>query len=100
MFNIELKFTVDCIKFWFDKAHKINNVELKLEVNTEFMQKNEKKPDTLCCLCNFPLEARALNDWNNHVFKAEHLFLENIYTEKQMKIMGIYNFEVYSDKLN
>ena len=51
-------------------------------------------------MCDIPLEARALNDWSNHVFKAEQLFLENIYTEKQVKIMSIYNFEVYSDKLN
>ena len=39
MFSNELKFTVDCMKFWFDKAHKINNVELKLQDKTEFMQK-------------------------------------------------------------
>ena len=34
------------------------------------------------------------------MFKAEHLFLENIYSEKEMKCMGIDNFEIYCKKLN
>ena len=34
------------------------------------------------------------------MFKAEHLFLENIYIEKEMKCMGIDNFEIYCKKLN
>ena len=34
------------------------------------------------------------------MFKAEYLFLENIYNEKQMRQMGIDNFETYSKKLN
>ena len=34
------------------------------------------------------------------MFKAEYLFLENIYTEKEMKRMGIDNFHTYSKKLN
>ena len=34
------------------------------------------------------------------MFKAEHLFLENIYSEKEMKRMGIDNFEIYCEKLN
>ena len=34
------------------------------------------------------------------MFKAEYLFLENIYKEKQMRQMGIDNFETYSKKLN
>ena len=57
------------------------------------------KKNTLCCFCDFPTESRASNGWSSHVFKAEHLFLENIYSEKQMKVMGIENFDVYSQKL-
>ena len=100
MFSIELKFTVDCLKFWFKRAHKINNLELRLEDKNEFIQKNKKTDATFCCLCNFFIESRATNGWSSHVFRAEHLFLENIYSEKQMKLMGIDNFDVYCEKLN
>ena len=34
------------------------------------------------------------------MFKAEHLFLENIYSEKEMKRMEIDSFEIYCEKLN
>ena len=100
LFSVELKFTVNCLKFRFDKTHKINNLEVKLESKLDFTQKHPKEVDTVCCLYDFPIEARAPNGWGNHVFKAEHLFLENIYSEQQMKIMGIEKFEVYSQKLD
>ena len=45
------------------------------------------------------MKARAENGWAMHVFKAEHLFLENIYSEKDMQKMGIDNFKIYSNKL-
>ena len=53
MFSVELKFTVDCLKFWFDKGHKINNLEVKLEDKLGFTQKHPKEADTVCCLCDF-----------------------------------------------
>ena len=65
----------------------------------EYLEKTMLTSETLCCLCDFPLNPRLENGWANHVFKAEHLFLRK-YTEKQMKKMGIDNFEVYSEKLN
>ena len=34
------------------------------------------------------------------MFNAKYLFLENIYSAKQMRQMGIDNFETYSKKLN
>ena len=93
MFSAELKFTVDFLKNWFDKMHKMKNLELKLEQKTEYMNKNLKKSESLY----FSLDSRALDGWNNHVFMY---FLANIYSEKQMKLMGIENFELYSKKLN
>ena len=98
MFSIELKFTVDCLKFWFQKNHKI--IELDVDEKEEFRRNNLLTKHTLCCLCNFPIEPRAENRWAQHVFKAEHLFLENVYSEKQMEQMGIRNFETFSQKLN
>ena len=99
MFSAELKFTVDCLKFWLNKSCKINNLELQLEEKITYMQNHPKNENTLRCLCDFPIESKASNGWSSHVFKAEHLFLENIYSEKQMKVMGIENFDVYSQKL-
>ena len=45
------------------------------------------------------MKAIAENGCAMHVFKAEHLFLENIYSEKDMQKMGIDNFKIYSNKL-
>ena len=46
------------------------------------------------------MDPRAKNGWANHVFKAERLFLENIYSQKQMVLMEIAKFEHFSKKLN
>ena len=51
-------------------------------------------------MCDFPIEPKATNGWADHVFKAEHLFLENIFTQKEMTSMGIDKFEYFSKKLN
>ena len=98
MFSIELKFTVDCLKFWFQKNRKV--IELSVEEKAYYKQKNPKTKGTICCLCDFPLQARAKNGWCDHAFKAEHLFLENIYSEKEMKRMEMDSFEIYCEKLN
>ena len=98
-FSIELKFTVDCLKFWFQKNHK--TTELNVDEKEEFRRNNLLTKQTLCCLCDFfPIEPRAENGWAQDMFKAEHLFLENMYTKKQMDQMGIKNFETFSLKLN
>ena len=38
MFSIELKFTVDCLKFWFQKNRKV--IELSVEEKAYYKQKN------------------------------------------------------------
>ena len=98
MFSIELKFTVDCLKFWFNKKHKV--IELQLDNRADFKQKNPIATETICCLRDFSIKPRSKNGWSEHVFQAEYLFLENIYNEKQMRQMGIDDFETYSKKLN
>ena len=57
MFSI--KFTADCLKFWFRKNHKI--LELEIDFKTEFKQNNPLTKKTLCCLCDFPMDPRAKN---------------------------------------
>ena len=73
MFSIELKFTVDCHKFWFKRS--IKQIELDENVKDDFFQKTPKKE---CCICDFPIKNRTTNGWFDHVCKAEYLFLENI----------------------
>ena len=46
------------------------------------------------------MDPRAQNGWAEHVFRAEHLFLENICTKKQIRQMGIDKFEYFAQKLN
>ena len=41
MFSIKLKFTVDCLKFWFNRNHKV--LELQLEDTLIFKQENPEK---------------------------------------------------------
>ena len=94
MFSIELKFTVDCLKSWFSKKHKVLDIEI--DQKTEFIKKNPPKKEDLCCLCDFPIDPRVQNGWAEHVFRAQHLFLENIYTEKAMREMGIDKFEFFA----
>lgn len=77
MFSIELKFTVERLKSWFNRYHKVLEVK-RLDIII-FMRVNPNKENTICCLCDFPLNSRAENEWSQHVFKAEYLFLANIF---------------------
>ena len=45
MFSIKLKFTVDCLKFWFNRNHKV--LELQLEDTLIFKQQNPEKGQNL-----------------------------------------------------
>ena len=95
MFNIELKFTVDCLKFWFKRNMK--QIELDENVKDDFIQNTPKKE---CCICDFPIKNRTANGWFDHICKAEYLFLENIFSAKEMFRMGISTFDIYFSKIN
>ena len=75
-------------------------MDIEIDQKTEYIKKNPLKKEDLCCLCDFPMDPRAQNGWDHHVFRAEHLFLGNIHTEKQMRQMGIDKFEYFAQKLN
>ena len=92
MFNIELKFTVDCLKKWTDKNSVL---ELDEKTKNDYIQNN--KPN-ICCICDFSIDSRAPNGWFEYICKAEHLFLENLYDAKEMLHMGIFNFEIFFGK--
>ena len=94
MFSVELKFTVDSLKFWFNKNKKV--LETTQEQRFQFAQNSIKQT---CCLCDLPLQSRADNGWFEHICKVEHLFLEHIYSAREMCQMGIAEFGIYFDKL-
>ena len=98
MFSVELKFTIDCLKSWFQKNHKIS--EIDIDQKLEFIRKNPVKKDSLCCLCDFPIDPKVEKGWLDHVIKAEYLFLENIYSEDEMKKMKIEKLELFEKKIN
>ena len=93
MFNIELKFTIDCLRKWFEK-NKV--LELDEKTKDDYRQKN--KPD-ICCICDFPMDCKAPNGWLEQICKAKYLFLENLYETKDMYHIGILDFNTFFDKV-
>ena len=87
MLNTELKFAIDTLKSWFDKVIKMRFTDLSYAEKILFKQKNPTVDDTLCVICDFPLDPQADNGWLDHVIKSEYLFLSNIYDQQQLKAM-------------
>ena len=96
MFSVELKFTIGTLKSWFQKNHKISEIDLDLKL--EYIRNNPIKKDSLCCLCDSPIDPTVENGWLDHVIKAEYLFLENIYSDEEMKKMKIKKLELFEKK--
>ena len=97
MFNIELKFTVDCLESWIQHRKVL---KLDEETKMDFRTLNPQTNETICTICDFPLNPRVENELAKHIFKAEYLFLENIFSQKQLVKLKIENFERYCLKLN
>ena len=51
-------------------------------------EKNPLTKDTVCSICDFPIDPESENGWFDHVAKAEHLFPRNIYSKEEMKKNG------------
>ena len=93
MFNIELKFTVDCLRNWINK-NKV--LELDEKQKNDYIQNN--KPD-LCCICDFSMDSRAPQGWFEHICKADHLFFENLYETREMFHLEISDFDIFFGKV-
>ena len=65
----------------------------------ERRKKNPLTKDTVCSICDFPIDPKSKNGWFDHVAKAEHLLLRNIYSKEKMKKMEISNIEDYKEIL-
>ena len=62
-------------------------------------KKNSVNYQTKCTICDFPLVAEAKNGWFKHVVCTEHLFLRNIYLDKEMQSMDTIDIENYKEIL-
>ena len=95
MLCIELKFTIDSLKLWFKKIIKPRFAEFEYTKKDHFRQKNPCAKDMPCSICGFLMDPYFKNGWLDHVIRAKHLFLRNIYDDDQMKKMEIDNIEDY-----
>ena len=98
-FSIELKFTIDALREWFNRIMKPEFFELDCFEKKALRKKNPMTKEITCVICDFPLSAEAENGWFEHVAKAEHLFLRNISSESEMKSMEILDIENYNEIL-
>lgn len=99
MFCIELKFTNDSLKFWFEKKIKPRFLELDYTQKDNFRKENPITCNTFCSICDFPINPLADKGWLDHIIESEYLFLKNKYGEDQMKKMEIENLEDYSNNI-
>ena len=79
---------------WFDRNKKV--LELDEKQKNDCIQNNKSD---ICCICDFSRNSRASKGWFEHICKAEHLFLENLYESKEMFHMGILDFDIFFDKV-
>ena len=85
--SIELKFTINTLKDWFNKLIKPKFFELDFDKKQYWKKHNPLTDSTACGICDFPLDTFGDNGWFEHVAKSEHLFLRNTYSDEEMKQM-------------
>ena len=94
MFNIELKFVCDALQKWF--AGDLKKVEIDEVAKFNFLMNNVPQ---ICEICDFPINPFAETGWFQHVCSAEYLYLENIYSKKDMFKVNINEFEEFLCKV-
>ena len=97
LFSVELKFTIDTLKYWFSRLIKPNFFEIDSDKKQKFRKGKPIDKDSLCCICDFPIAVHDEKGWLDFVVKCEYLFLRNIYSYKDLKQMKIENEENYKD---
>ena len=61
----------------------------------DFIENNKLLPETTCCICGFLVDVNVSGEikWLNSVVERQYLFLRNIYTIEDLKVMGIETVE-------
>ena len=52
-----------------------------------------------CCICDFPIDPFSDSGWFSHVCSAEYLFLQNIYSERDLARINIASLEEFVAKV-
>ena len=99
LFSVELNFTVDTLNEWFSIIIKPKFLELGTIRKQVYRKENPiDRHKTICSICGFLLD---VNDgvWIDFVEKCEYsfVFLRNIYSFYELKIMTIESEEKYSE---
>ena len=94
MFSIELKFTVDVSVKWFNDVFKSQFNEIDAIKKQKFLkEKRIDLPNEKCVICDLKLavslqegcekKKKKMTTWYNLTVQKEHLFLRNIYPDKE-----------------
>ena len=97
LFSVELKFTIDTLKYWFSRLIKPNFFEIDSDKKQKFRKGKPFDKDSLCCICDFPIAVDGEKSWFDFVVECEYLFPGNIYSYEDLKQMKIENGENYED---
>ena len=93
-FAIELKFVCDALKKWF--SEDVKRIEINEVEKFHFLMNNLPR---VCQICDFLIDPYVENGWFNRACSAEYLFLENIYSKRELFKMGIAEFEDFIAKI-
>ena len=94
LFAIELKLVCDTLKRWFSTQKK--QVEIDEVEKFNFLMNNTPQN---CCICDFPIDPFSDSGWFSHVCSAEYLFLQNIYSERDLARINIASLEEFVAKV-
>ena len=103
LFSVELKFTIDTLNNWFLNAIKAKFLELHDIKKQMFIKEIPIVPsETVCCICGFLLDTEACGEhqrWYDFIVEMEHLYIRNIYSNKDLEKMEIKVFVTTTDAL-
>ena len=94
LFSVELKFVCDALKNWI--SGEVKKVDVNEVEKFHFLMNNLPHE---CQICDFSIDPFAENGWFNHVCSAEYLFLENIYSKRDLFKMGIGEIDEFIAKI-
>ena len=66
-------------------------LELSDVKRRDLIKKNKILTETTCCICGFLVDVNASSEkyWLSFAVEHEHLFLRNVYTIDNLKVMDI-----------
>lgn len=84
----------DALKKWF--STEVKQIEVNQVEKFHFFMNNLPQE---CAICVLAIDSFVKNGWFEHVYSAEYLFLENIYSKSEQFKIGISDFECFVSKI-